>query len=198
MILKSFVWASFLFNEINLKHLSPGFKSIHVGLGTGFVARGGGCLQGALKDSFPTSLTRSWEKPPPCPLNPPNSSSSPRFGDLPNSPIHMQRIRSGHKSRGSPLGAWPRISRSPQPKAPGTGRGEERSFALIRGGGGGGFGADRSPQPICRLPEPESRCPAVPEQLPGPRPQPSERHFSRVETIHFPKRSFKALRQLYA
>lgn len=190
MILKSFVWASFLFNEINLKHLSPGFKSIHVGLGTGFVARGGGCLQGALKDSFPTSLTRSWEQ-----SSPPHSFSSPRSGDLPNSPIQMQRIRSGHKSRGSPLGAWPRISRSPQPKAPGTGRGAARIFAL---GVGGGFGARRSPQPICRLPEPESRCPAVPEQLPGPRPQPSERHFSRVETIHFPKRSFKALRQLYA
>lgn len=159
MILKSFVWASFLFNEINLKHLSPGFKSIHVGLGTGFVARGGGCLQGALKDSFPTSLTRSWEKPPPCPLNPPNSSSSPRFGDLPNSPIHMQRIRSGHKSRGSPLGAWPRISRSPQPKAPGTGRGEARSFALIRGGGGGGSGptAARSPSVGSRSPRAAAR-----------------------------------------
>lgn len=108
-------------------------------------------MQGALKDSFPTSLTRSWEQ-----SSPPHSFSSPRSGDLPNSPIQMQRIRSGHKSRGSPLGAWPRISRSPQPKAPGTGRGAARIFAL-GGGGGSGPGAARSPSVGSRSPRAAAR-----------------------------------------
>lgn len=43
-------------------------------------------MQASLKDSFPTSLTPSWERPPS-----PSSSSQPKPGDLPNSPIHMQR-----------------------------------------------------------------------------------------------------------
>lgn len=68
MILKEFCLASFLGNEINLKHLSPGFKSIHVGLWTK-ASLAGGRRRGALfampeRDSFPTSLTLNWGQPP--------------------------------------------------------------------------------------------------------------------------------------
>lgn len=73
---------SFLFNEINLKHLSPGFKSIRVGFGQGLLC-GGFCLQEAPGDSVPTSLTLSWGQFPPAP-------TTARAGDLP-APIHMQK-----------------------------------------------------------------------------------------------------------
>lgn len=71
MILKEFCLASFLVNEINLKHLSPGFKSIHVGLwAQGLFAWGPGgdfVCNASKRDSFPTSLTLSWGQPPPSP-----------------------------------------------------------------------------------------------------------------------------------
>lgn len=73
---------SFSFNEINLKHLSPGFKSVRVGFGQGLL-HGGFCLQEALRDSFPTSLTLSWGQSPLAP-------TAARAGDLPT-PIHMQK-----------------------------------------------------------------------------------------------------------
>lgn len=90
MILKEFCLASFLVNEINLKHLSPGFKSIHVGLwAQGLFAwgPGGGFVCNASKrDSFPTSLTLSWgQSPTRTPLlrhTPPYSKAE----DLPASP----------------------------------------------------------------------------------------------------------------
>ena len=79
---------SFLFNEINLKHLSPGFKSIRVGFGQGVLRGGGGgglfaggserLLSHFINPELGTVPPRC---PPPCPAG---------AEDLPT-PIHMQK-----------------------------------------------------------------------------------------------------------
>ena len=76
---------SFLFNEINLKHLSPGFKSIHVGFGQGVLHGGrGGLFAGGCERLLSHFINPELGTVPPSP--PPPA----RAEDLPT-PIHMQK-----------------------------------------------------------------------------------------------------------